>query len=821
MDKKYSVDDILLDIKSKKMRRQEEEAGGAPPERPLGEKFPDSGAGGKNGVAFAPDLRPPQTERLRPIKPPDEKQPPPITGEGEVTVLSPPPAESPPARPKAARDTGPVRIEDLKRPVKPERPVPPEIRNPLDFGSRVRPIRDKAKMRGQKEKALTELSKPAKPEPEKPGGQTSVIDFSKFRQSGESPPLGETREMPRLGPSREFDIEEIRNIDFGDAADEAGYDDYDYDEEELDYENEPHKSSVDFSEYNSIEDRRDVAIDIARTKLWLVIRATLTFALTGALVYLILCGRYMLPMPAFIAPEVDLRMYLLSITLLSVGVALVGSSAMGGGLISFFKLRANSDSLAALAMLGAAGQCVYALLNPENVRIESLTFYAALASASMLFNALGKLSMISRIQQNFKIISSDKPKRAVIIATDEGFTREYLKGATRRPSIAYTAQCDFFTDFLSLSFSDKYDVGINKAVAPVCLAGAAVVGVLAYILTQGSSITAVSAMTAILCLSATFSATFIENVPLGKLTQKLAPRGGMVSGNKAVEDFCDISALVLDEKDLFPQGFVEVHGIKAYSNGRVDEAILDAASIAYAMNSALSGVFLQMIGSNKKLLRKVDNPTFENGKGITAWIDGRRVMLGNRNLMKAHDIPLPDPGFEKKYANEQGEPLFLSSSGELAAQLVVGYRADEELAIELDRLGAAQKLLIVHTLDSNLTPHKIWEIYGYPEELVQIMPAHQHEHFEKMTAPRNSELAEIAYTGRASAMVGAILACMSARSSILSATAVQLLQITLGYGLVALLAFLGAIDTLTILALGGYQIFWFIVIWLIQRLKAA
>ena len=804
MDKNLSVDDILLDIKSKKMRRKEAEgessASLAVPEN----KFPGKAQGGKNGLAFAPDIADEVLRELRgrPAPPP---APPRVVSSAKPIVA--PPGIKDVDEPTAAFTPvrgGPESIEDLKRIDRPRG-------NPLNFGGHVRPLTDRVKMRRDR------AGKAAQ--------DTAVVDFGKLRPQFEDDAGGdrmqETPAVSGVGPSREFDIDEIRNIDFGGADDI--YDDDAEDEDEYEYgeEGQLHKPAIDFSEYNSVEDRRDVAIDIARTKLWLVIRTSLTFVLTVILIYLILCGRFMWWMPPMLAPEVDLNMYLLSITALTVLVALVGSSAMGGGLISFFKFRSNSDTLAALAMLGAVGQCVFAIMRPELIDPHTLTFYSALACLSMFFNALGKLRMISRIQANFKIISSDRPKRAVMIASDESFTREYLQGATRKPSIAYAADCGFFTDFLALSYSDKYDVGINKAVAPVCLAGAVVVGALTYILTQGSAMTAITAMVGILCVAATFSATYIENIPLGKLTRKLAPRGGMVSGNKAVEDFCDISAIVLNESDLFPPGHLEIHGIKAYSHGRVDEAILDAASITYAMNSALSGVFLQMIGSNKKLLRKVDNPSFENGRGITAWIDGRRVMLGNRDLMRAHGIALPEPGYEKQYAQSGGEPLFLTSAGELTAQLVVGYKVDEELALELDRLGAMRKLLIVHTIDPCLTAHKVWELYGYPEELVQIMPANQHELYRKMSAPRPSELAEIAYTGRASAMVGSILACVSARSSILAATTVQLIQIALGYGLIALMAFLSSIDTLTILVLGGYQLFWFLVIGLIQRIKAA
>ena len=794
MDKNFNVDDILLDIKSKKMRRKE-----APPldSHAPEEQFPGTGFRGKNGVAFAPD----PTQREIPVQDhfPKEKSPQP------PSVRPPEPRENFPVE-AAGGDThvfDTIKGAPLPGQQTKNRPG----RSPLDVDSRARPITDKMRAR----RRGSDAHPPNNPE------QNSVLDFTKFRARSET--REDTQPLPGLGPSRELDLEEIKNMDFAEET-EQGYRYHDIEYDEGDYQEEGvSRPVIDFSEYNSIEDRREVAIDIARTKLWLVLRTTATFILTLALIYLVLCGRFPWPMPAMLQPENDLGLYLIALTTLGVGVALVGSSAMGGGLISLLRMRANSDSLVALAMLGSIGQGVFAILRPDQVNIAALTLYGALAATAMLFNALGKLSMISRIQKNFKIIASDRPKRAVLLADDENFAREYLKGATRRPAIAYAAKCEFFTDFLALSYSDKYDVGINRAVAPVCLLGAGVVGALTYILTQGGGMAAITAMVGILCVSATLSATFIENVPLSKLTKKLAPRGGMVSGNKAVEDFCDISGVVLDEKDLFPAGHAQIHGIKTYSQGRVDEAILDAASIAYALGSCLGSVFLQMIGGNKKLLRKVDNPVFEDGRGITAWIDGRRVILGGRKLMRSHEIELPAPGYEKQYP--EGEPLFLASGGELIAQLVVGYKVDEDLAFELDKLAVQRRLLIVRTVDANLTPRKIWELYGYPEDLIQIMPAHQHEQFEKMSAPRASELAEIVYTGRASAMVGSILACGAARASILAATVFQLVQIALGYGMVALMAFIGSMDTITVLILGGYQLFWFIVIGIVQRMKAA
>lgn len=792
MDKNYNVDDILLEIKSKKSRRKQRDTVMRPKEASA-EEFPTL----RKGKAELPPLEKEPFEEGWHLAPDGLQEPPSSDGGEEITL--------PPFREERAA--------------------------PLRFDGHVQSITDRAKIRQNRYGRFA-------PPREDPAEPPSVIDFSAFRAgvmeaaglTEEEEPLGKTQVLPNLSkPS----LEELRSrgptilgvVDEDDDLLDLDIDLYDEDDEDYEEEDgELYRPAMDFSEYNSVEDRRDVAIDIARVKLWLVIRLLFTAILAGTLFYLVLSAKYLkMPLPTFLAPELHLKPYLLTLTVLTALTALVGSSAMGGGLISLFKGRANSDTLVALAMLGAIGQCVFATVRSgtEAVRPEELTLYCAVAALSMFFNALGKMTMISRIQANFKIISSDRPKKAVLLAEDESFCRHFVKGTPRRPTVAIAAKADFFTDFLALSYSDKYDVGINRVVAPICLAGAAVVGILTFIFTKGQMMSAVTAMTGILCVAATFSATFIENIPLGKLTGKLAPKGGMVSGNKAVEDFCDVSALVLSENDLFPKGHVQIHGIKALEHGRVDEAILDVASVVCAANSAMSHVFLEMIGGNRQMLKKVENISYENGRGLSAWVDSRRTLIGNARMMEAHGIALSEENLNPKLVQEGGEVFFLAVGGELAARFIVSYHIHEELALELDRMAILEKVLIVYTVDPNLSPEKIWSLYGYPQHLVKIIPSELHEQYHALTAPRQEAMAEIAYTGRASAMVGALKACVAARSSILAATVVQLIQIALGYGLLALVAFLGTINTVTVPVLAAYQLFWFVVIWLVQKIRAA
>lgn len=673
--------------------------------------------------------------------------------------------------------------------------------DPLDFSSpHVRSITDRAKMRRDKRSEAPE------------GGQSLAGKFSfKFNEN--------TRILPSFATGKELKIEEIQKLNFS-APDEYA-EDY-FEEDYID--TIPDSSGKDFSEYNSVLNRDDVALDIAHTKLWLFIRLSVTFVFAVIAFYFALAVRIpALPMLTFLNPEgASMQSFMIACTVITVLTALIGSSCVGGGIISLFKMRANSDTLAAFAILAAVVQCIFGILDPELFTPEQFSYYFPIAVLVMLFNALGKMSLISRIQNNFKVIGSEREKKAVLSVQSPDFCREFIDHTESyyKPTIAYSAKANFFTDFLGLSYSDKYDVGINRLVAPVCIAASIIVSISTYFLNQ-SMFMAVSALTAILCVSATFSATFIENVPLLKTSKKLAPFGAIVSGNKAVENFCDTKAIILNEKDLFPEGNVTFHGIKSFSDTRIDEAILDAASVLCTLDGVLAPVFLQMINNDKRLLRKVDSVVFENGMGVSAWIDSRRILIGNRKLMENHGIVLPNDSYERSENKKDfGDAIYLSNSGEVSARFLVEYKYDKELAEELDVSASMGQKLIVYTNDANITDYKIWQCYGYPRELVAVMPNSLHKEFLEMSGPREEEIAEIVYaSGKVFPFVKAINACVSARASILWATIIELTQIVIGYGLVAFLSFMGGIGAFTIERLAVYQLFWFVIISIMQRVR--
>jgi hypothetical protein len=228
-----------------------------------------------------------------------------------------------------------------------------------------------------------------------------------------------------------------------------------------------------------------------------------------------------------------------------------------------------------------------------------------------------------------------------------------------------------------------------------------------------------------------------------------------------------------------------------------------------------------MIGGNKKLLKRVDSIKLEHAMGVSAWVDSRRVLIGNRRLMQNHGITLPPEALQAIRTSSDLEPLFVSNSGEASAMFSVSYHIDEDLAAELDLMAQRGRMLIVRSSDANITAEKIWELYGYPKELLRILPSEWHTRYKEMSAPREKAVAKIVCTGeKAVVMLKAISACAAARSSILAATVVQMFQIVIGYSLITFMAFMDSMASISIERFCAYQLFWFVAIFIIQQLKS-
>ena len=578
-------------------------------------------------------------------------------------------------------------------------------------------------------------------------------------------------------------------------------------------------------DFNTPKDANKVYARIRKTKKGLMIRLGLSVVLFALMCYLTVSLKNInLPLLTFMLPEKNMRVFMgvnLGVLVLAV---LLNISTILGGLKALFTLRPSGDGPVAVAALAAVIQGIVLIVFPDQVTSDNVGYYFAVVILVLIFNLIGKLFMINRVDQNFRLLAEGGYQRhAFNIINDRNLARELTQNLDlEQPVVGYSQPADFLTNFMHLSFTEDFGENVSRITTPIFLVADLVCSIIVMVI-YGDPFLALTVFSAATLLSAPLTSTIVGNLPLRRMNKALSQDGSMVAGYTALDRFDDINCFVIRDSELFGPQSITLHGIKTFDQKRIDEAMVDAASIVCKSDCVLSYIFTQMIGGNEKILKKADSIVYEDSMGISAWVDGKRVLIGNRELMMNHNIEIPSKDYEKKFVKDGREVLYLANSGELTAIFVLSYAADPDIVDELGVLVDRDIGISVYTTDSNITPQKISELFDFPEDMVEIVPYKLHGQCDRLMAHKDRARAEIVYNGSLASKVRTLSGIITAKTSILLGVILQGVGMTLGYFAVCLLAFTNSngngFGTLSFTLLIAYQLFWGLITMLLPNLR--
>ena len=273
--------------------------------------------------------------------------------------------------------------------------------------------------------------------------------------------------------------------------------------------------------------------------------------------------------------------------------ALTCNVTVGGGLLSLARFRAGNDTFAACSVIGAAALGVSFVIDPTSMSSGGENLFFPITLLCLLFNTIGKALSAKRIGDNFETLVSGKDQSALLPVHNKELARELTGQRDETPRFCTSAKAKFFARFLELSYRDDATESIARVVAPIVFLCSILVGVIAFLLT-GRISDAVTGFAAILCVASPFSATIAGALPVYRSCRALNERGSMMAGGYTAETFAETDSVLLDIEDLFPAGSIVLHAIKTFAQGRIDEAILDAASVICSTKSTLCRYFLML-----------------------------------------------------------------------------------------------------------------------------------------------------------------------------------------------------------------------------------
>ncbi len=494
-----------------------------------------------------------------------------------------------------------------------------------------------------------------------------------------------------------------------------------------------------------------------------------------------------------------------------------------GGLRSLFAFLPNSDSAAAVSAVAVLIHTVCAFFFEGDLAKGDVHLLTSVAALALFCNAAGKLTLLRRIHANFRFVASRDAKYAVRIFDDHN-TSLRLAGDSpaETPVIAYQQKADFLKRFLKISYAPDDAEAASQTLAPIgTLASLALC--LAALLFTGDAGASLTALAAASCVCVCVTNLLAMNLPVSRQSRALRRAGAMVSGYEAARRISETNTVFVDSEQLFPRGSIVLNGIKAFKTEGLEEAVLNASVLVHALGGPIGGVFDQVLQEfESEDLPKVGSATYETGSGVVGRVGAHTVLIGNRQLLRSHNVEPPEEDVERKYLTGDRQLLYLAADGDLYALFSVTYNPDSRKAAELRTMQENGVTLLVRAADPNLTPEFLAKLFRLDVQSLRVLGAGEEPALDGMASGSAGRVDAYAATkGRLESMLRLIAASMDLRRQVGIIVALQVAAVIIGFALVALLTFLSGVPRLTAPALLGYEGFWILVIWGLPKLIAS
>lgn len=559
-------------------------------------------------------------------------------------------------------------------------------------------------------------------------------------------------------------------------------------------------SSEGENEYVSPSQRNDIALKLRSRLRADILRGIFTGICAVGLLYLGLYNVASLPLIPFLATPLYFNLTALGLLLAVIGINCL---PLAFAIRDIFTAKANADALLPFAGLASVTLVVYDMIAPSETLFP---LYGASFALACTLSAIFRGVRTSAVFRSFMIIGSNRQKGVLVPIEDEHLNRDIMGSMICDGVTVFKPErTDFVSDFMKNSFSPDVSSHTALILTYVSIPLAALIAGLSVWL--GSSVR--ETFNAACCILFAFLPLTLQLVfalPFARMSKKASLCSSAVIGYRAAEEMNGVGAVVIDSNHLFPKGSISLDAMRTFGTLRIDDAIADAASVVCAAGGALSRIFLGVIDNDRSLLRKVDSLLYEDGLGLSAWVNEKRVLVGTAELLRGHGVTVPSRDYEARYAGSGQNLVYVSVGGVLTAMFVVSYHPRQEIYDILFELRKQQIGLVIVNRDCNITSEMITKLFDFPSKLINIMtPSNEHLLGESM---EKSCPAGIVYSKGLIGIGRTVISSLRLVAGVSLANAVQIGGILLTTVLTVYLAAVGSISQFTLAELLVCQVLW-------------
>jgi Cu+-exporting ATPase len=209
-------------------------------------------------------------------------------------------------------------------------------------------------------------------------------------------------------------------------------------------------------------------------------------------------------------------------------------------------------------------------------------------------------------------------------------------------------------------------------------------------------------------------------------TGKGATAGILIRSAEALETAQRLDTVVLDKTGTVTVGKPALTDVVVVGSIAEEELLALVASAERSSEHPLAEAIVA--GARQRGIAVADAEAFDSvtGKGVTALVDGRRVLVGNRRLLDDADVATAAlDAAEERLSAEGKTPMFVAVDGRPAGVVAVADTLKPGSATAIAALGRMGVDVVMMTGDNRRTAAAIARAVGIRRVVAEVLPEHK------------------------------------------------------------------------------------------------